>query len=209
MKTETKLSQNDKEQLVQDALQQAMSYEVYAQLVAQHADAGTNTGPETTEALVNYTLLSHRRMKRWGKTFKLQEQDLEQITNFNGDVTWLIITESWCGDAAQTMPMMDKIAQASNDKINVKVVLRDENLELMDAFLTNGARSIAKLIAIDNTTGAITGEWGPRPSMATQMVIDYKKEHGKLTPEFKQDLQVWYNKDKGRNTTEDLLGLLN
>jgi len=209
METMTKLSQEQKEQLVQEALKNAMSYKAYAALVEQHADAETNTGPDITEALINYTLLSHRRMKRWGKTFKLQQEDIDQINAFDGDMTWLIITESWCGDAAQTMPMMDKIAQASQGKIQVKVVLRDENLELMDAFLTNGARSIAKLIAIDNRSGKIIGEWGPRPSIATQMVQDYKAEHGKLTPEFKQDLQVWYNKDKGRNATEDLLELIN
>ena len=102
---------------------------------------------------------------------------------------------------------MQKIAELSNG-ITLKVVLRDENLELMDAFLYNGGRSIPKLIALDNTTGKILGDWGPRPSIATQLVDDYKKEHGKLTPEFKQDLQVWYNKDKGQNTAQDLLGLL-
>ena len=204
---ESKISDSQKEKYVQNALQKAMSYDEYIDLIIQHVDAGTNTGPEVNEALVNYTLLNQRRIKRWTKTFKLNDDDIAKIKRFKGDITWLVITESWCGDAAHTMPMMDKIAQLS-DGIRLKVVLRDFCLNLMDAFLTNNARSIPKLIIVDNSTGAILGDWGPRPTTATGLVNDYKAAHGRLTPEFKQDLQVWYNKNKGRNTTEDLLALL-
>ena len=91
--------------------------------------------------------------------------------------------------------------------IDFKVVLRDENLDLMNAFLTNGSMSIPKLIVIDNDTNEISS-WGPRPSIATQMVNDYKKEHGALTPEFKEDLQLWYNKDKSQNVIENLQQLI-
>jgi hypothetical protein len=87
-------------------------------------------------------------------------------------------------------------------------VERDKNPELINAFLTNGAQSIPKLIVLDNNTNRIIGEWGPRPSTATDMVNSYKKEHGSLSPEFKQDLQVWYNKDKGVSVAEDLTKLL-
>ena len=196
-----------KEQIVKEALPKAISYSGYRQLIDDHTANETSTGPDQTEALTNYTMLNQRRMKRLDKTTKLQEADIARIKEFKGDVTWLVITESWCGDAAQTMPVMQKIAELS-DGIDIKVVLRDENLELMDAFLYNGGRSIPKLIAIDNTSGDLLGDWGPRPSEATQLVNDYKEAHGKLTPEFKEDLQVWYNKDKGQSTVKDLLNLL-
>ena len=145
-------------------------------------------------------------MNRLDKTVKLSEDTIEKANAFEGNITWLVLTESWCGDAAQTMPVMQKIADL-NEGIDFKVVLRDENETLMDQFLTNGGRSIPKLIMIDNTTNEVLDTWGPRPSIATKMVEDYKAEHGKLTPEFKQDLQVWYNKDKGQNTAEDLVDL--
>jgi len=102
---------------------------------------------------------------------------------------------------------MQKIAEL-NPNLTLKVVLRDENLDLMNQFLTNNAMSIPKLIAVDDETESVIGEWGPRPSIATKMVVDYKAEHGTLTPEFKQDLQVWYNKNKGQNILEDLVELL-
>jgi len=95
-----------------------------------------------------------------------------------------------------------------NDKIQLKLVLRDENLALMDLFLTNNGRSIPKLIVLDNQLNVLN-TWGPRPSFATKMVNDYKVKHGSLDAQFKQDLQVWYNKDKGKNVQEDFVNLIN
>ena len=193
--------------LIKEGLQEAISYQEYKELVDKHAAEGANTGPEVTEALAQYTLLNQRRMKRWAKTFKLDPAAQEAIANRKQALTWLVLTESWCGDAAHATPIMDAFAQ-TNPNIEFKVLLRDENLPLMDAFLTNGARSIPKLIAFDPEQETVVGTWGPRPTPATAMVNTYKAEHGKLTPEFKQDLQVWYNKDKGKAIAADLLELL-
>ena len=146
-------------------------------------------------------------MKRQDKAARVSEEGLQQIENYKKNVTWLLLTESWCGDAAQTMPMINKVAELSNT-IDFKVALRDEHDELMNRFLTNGNKSIPKLIAIDNDTQKVIGDWGPRPSTATTLVDEYKQQYGTLTPEFKQDLQVWYNKDKGQDTLKDLLKLL-
>ncbi len=189
------------------AIQESISYSEYETLVSNLVSEGKSSSPEHLDALVEYTKLNERRMKRWTKTFKFGDGAKEKIQAFNKKVTWLVITESWCGDAAHTMPIIDKIASESSN-INFKVVLRDQQLPLMDQHLTNGGRSIPKLIMIDDETGDVLNTWGPRPSEATKLVEDYKEEHGKLTPEFKQELQVWYNKNKGQNTQDDLLELL-
>ncbi|NAS31287.1 thioredoxin family protein [Flavobacteriaceae bacterium R38] len=189
------------------SLEKATTYSEYRTLVSDLVKEEKSTGEIQNESLTNYSMLNDRRMNRLDKTIKLSEEVIEKANNFKGNVTWLVLTESWCGDAAQTMPVMQKIADL-NEGIDFKVILRDENEELMDQFLTNGGRSIPKLIMIDNTTNEVLNSWGPRPSVATKMVEDYKKEHGKLTPEFKQDLQVWYNKDKGQNTAEDLIEMI-
>jgi len=68
--------------------------------------------------------------------------------------------------------------------------------------------SIPKLIQQDDATKELTGDWGPRSKNATKLVTAYKAAHGSLTAEFKQDLQVWYNKDKGQSILTDLLALL-
>ncbi len=202
-----KISTLEKEELVSEALKNAISYAEYRVLVSKHAESFTSTGHTQTESLSNYTILNDRRMKRWDKVFKLSGDFINQLVFNSQPINWIVLTESWCGDAAHTMPIMNKIAEQV-ENLNFKVALRDDNPQLMDAFLTNGAMSIPKLIAQDPITGKILGSWGPRPSIATKMVADYKKEYGTLTPNFKEDLQLWYNKDKGENTAQDLVVFL-
>ena len=201
------LLEKNRLEIVQDYLQKAMDYSSYRALVSKLALTGGSTGPNKSEIFVNYTKLGDKRMSRWGKTFKISEEVRQKLKSLDKELILLVLTESWCGDAAASLPIMNKIAEASPN-ITLKIVLRDESLDLMDTFLTNGARSIPKVIVFDKVNNEIVGEWGPRPSIATQMVEDYKREHGKLTDEFKQELQVWYNKNKGQNILEDILGLL-
>jgi hypothetical protein len=193
--------------LIEKSYAKAISYTEYRTLVAQLAGEGKSTGPDQSEALTNYTQLNDRRMKRWDKTLKFNEVTVEKILKVDRKITWLVLTESWCGDASPALPVMNKISEL-NSNISLKIILRDENIDLMNRFLTHGGMSIPKLIAVDDATGNVTGDWGPRSKAATILVEDYKSEHGKLTAEFKEDLQVWYNKDKGQSVLNDLLNLL-
>ncbi|MFD2822823.1 thioredoxin family protein [Lacinutrix iliipiscaria] len=195
-------------EIIQNSLDKSMSYPDYISLVKDLVENNSTTGNEKTESLVEYTALNNRRMKRWGKTLKIDQEAKAQLEKFNKNVTWLVLTESWCGDAAHVMPVMEKLADL-NSKINFKVVLRDENEALMDMFLTHGGKAIPKLIMIDNKSGEVLNAYGPRPSEATQLVNDYKAKHGQLSPEFKEDLQRWYNKDKGQTAVKDLVAMLN
>ncbi|MEM9687018.1 MAG: thioredoxin family protein [Bacteroidota bacterium] len=184
-----------------------ISYSTYRTLVKTLAQNGETTGKDPSEALINYTKLNDKRMDRLDKTIEIPAEAAEKIKAFDKNMTWLILTESWCGDAAQTLPVIHKVAQL-NMNIDVRLVFRDENEALMNQFLTRGTRSIPKLIMIANETATVLRTWGPRPSKATKMVKEFKRTHGKLTPEFKQELQLWYNRDKGKNTLKDLLKLL-
>lgn len=196
-----------KNEIIQNGLDNSMSYQEFRALVKELSKTGGATGHEQSAALVGYTKVNESRMKRWDKTLKVSENDTEAIKSFNGNITWLVIAESWCGDAAHVMPVMNKVADL-NENIILRVVLRDDNDALMNMFLTNGGKSIPKLIMIDNTTGEVVNTFGPRPKTATKLVADYKAEHGVLTPEFKESLQTWYNLNKGQSTIADLIGLL-
>lgn len=201
------IQQADLSKIINDSLTKSTSYQEYRELVKELVAKNGTTGETQSEALANYTMLNDRRMKRWDKTIKVSDEVKAEVAAVDRDMTWIVLTESWCGDAAHLMPVMNKIADL-NDGIDFRVVLRDENEALMNQFLTNGGKSIPKLIMLDNTTGDIVNTFGPRPSEATKLVNDYKAEHGKLTPEFKEDLQQWYNKDKGQNAIKDLVALL-
>lgn len=192
---------------IKASLAKAVSYNEYRALVNNLAKESGTTGPIHTEALANYTQLNDRRMKRWDKSLKFSDEVIVRVKSMPQEIVWLVLTESWCGDASPALPVMNKIAEL-NPNISLRIVLRDEHPELMSQFLTKGAMSIPKLITLDGSLNTVLGTWGPRSTKATLLVNAYKNEFGILTPELKQNLQVFYNKDKGESIIEDLLLLL-
>ena len=193
--------------IITNSLGKSMTYQAYRELVKQLAEQNTTTGDEKTQELADYTKLNDQRMKRWDKTLKISKAAQKKIIGFSQNVIWLVITESWCGDAAHVLPVLNKIAELNN-QIDLKIVLSDENPELMDRFLTSESRSVPKLIMLESETKAVLATFGPRPSEATQFVNRYKTLYGSLTPEFKEDLQHWYNNDKGQNIIDNLTEML-
>jgi hypothetical protein len=192
--------------IIENSLQKAISYTGYRNLVRNLLTEGKSTGPEQSKDLTNYSTLNDRRMKRLDKTIKISKDTIQEFKKVKQPQTWLVLTEGWCGDAAQNLPILNKIASGTAN-IDFKIVLRDENLDLMDLFLTNRGRSIPKLVALDKDNNVLY-LWGPRPAIATKMVVAYKEKNGALDPQFKQDLQVWYNKDKGKSVQEDFVNLV-
>ena len=191
---------------VEEGLQKAISYTSYRKLISDLIASGKSSGPIQSEDLLNYSKLNDRRMTRLDKTIQLSQETLLGLKKIDKPITWLVLTEGWCGDAAQTLPVINKIADES-DLITLKIIFRDEHEELMSHFLTNGGKSIPKLLVL-NSENEVLNTWGPRPDKAAKMVQDYKNKHGQLDATFKQELQVWYNKDKGVNIQENMLGLL-
>ena len=191
--------------IIERSLENSYNYQEFKDLTSSLIAEGKSTGHEQSEALTNYSLLNDKRMKRLDKTIKISEETIAEIKEIKEPQTWLVITESWCGDAAQNIPVIHKIAK-TNPLINFKLVLRDDNEDLMNQFLTNGGKAIPKLIALDNQKNVIN-TWGPRPTIATKMVVDYKAKNGSLDADFKKELQVWYNKDKGQSVQDDFVKL--
>lgn len=195
------------EKIIEKALATAMPYEAYLKQMNFFSKEKATSGPDQSEILIDYTALNYKRMKRLDKSIELDNAHKQKINKLDKKITWLVITEAWCGDAAQVIPVLNKIAE-STENIDLKLVYRDENKALIDAFLTDGARSIPKLIAL-NENNEVIYTWGPRPSEATKMVVDFKSINGNLTPEFKIDLQKWYNNDKGTGIIVDQITMLN
>lgn len=193
-------------QLIAKSLENAISYSEYRTLVHDLLTDGKSTGPVQSEALTNYSLLNDRRMKRLDKTIKISNQTKAVFKSITEKQTWLVLSEGWCGDAAQNLPVIHKLA-TENKNITLKIILRDEHLAVMDLFMTNGGRSIPKVIVLDAENN-VQHTWGPRPTLTTKIMADYKAKKGSIDAQFKQDLQVWYNKNKGRSVQEDFVKML-
>jgi thiol-disulfide isomerase/thioredoxin len=203
----TALSTTPTDVLVSNALTSAISYPEFMEQMEACVAEQTSSAPEPSESFAGYTKLNLARMKRLAKTIQLPEAVINTFKDFTEKRQWLVITESWCGDAAQTMPIMQQLADL-NPSIELKVVYRDQNPELMDAFLTEGTRSIPILINYDPINEQVLGHWGPRPTPLNERVKEEKEQKGGLSPEFRKELQLWYNKDKGITAANDLKDLL-
>ncbi|MBZ9652366.1 thioredoxin family protein [Psychroflexus montanilacus] len=201
------MSAQHKLEIIKKHLDKTLSYSEYKNLVETLLKKGKSTGFTQNEAFLNYSKLGFNRMKRWEKTSELTEDQIQKIKKVKQKQTWLVITEGWCGDAAPVIPIMKKIAD-HNPLIDFKLILRDDNDELMSQFLTNGGKSIPKLISFNLEEEEILFTWGPRPKEAADLVAKEKAEFGKLRDKFKMTLQKWYNQDKGKNIAEDLVNCL-
>lgn len=192
--------------ILAQSLPKGISYSEYTEFFREMVEKNSTSGNEKSKQFVEFTKLNQKRMQRWDKTLKFPEAIERRVREHNTKSTWVVLTETWCGDAAHTVPVINKLASL-NEKIEVKLLLRDDHEDLMNEFLTNGGKSIPKLIAL-NADNEVIGTFGPRPETATKLVEDFKEKHGTLTPEFKEELQVWYNKDKGQSAAEELVQLL-
>jgi hypothetical protein len=192
--------------IFQSALQNSLSYSAYRTFVSKLIGEGKSTGNEQSADLLHYSELNEVRMNRLEKTLKIDLEVLKTLQNLKAKQTWLVISEGWCGDAAQILPIIKLMAETS-ENIDLKIVLRDENEALMNQFLTNGSKSIPKLIVLDENLNLVN-HWGPRPEAAKNLIIDYKAQHGIVDETAKIALQKWYLDDKGISTMKEIVGII-
>ncbi len=184
-----------------------LSYTSYRELIDNLVNQHKTTGIDQSEAMINYTKLNVHRMNRLDKHIQIESQLELTIENIDRHQTWLVISEAWCGDAAQNLPILNKLAELS-PMVELQIILRDENLDIMDQHLTNGGRSIPKIIFTDELDQKEIAVWGPRPEPLQQLVLDNKKTKAKTYDELNKDIQLWYAKDKGLTFQREILTLL-
>jgi len=189
------------------ALFNSHSYSEYRKLISDLLLEKKSTGDEQSEDLTHYSELNETRMNRLDKTIKITEETSLKLKSLQSEYIWLVISEGWCGDAAQLLPIINKMAIESG-KIDLRIVLRDENEELIKLFLTNKKKAIPILIVVDKETGSVLGNWGPRPQAAADLVTDYRKEFGVIDETLKTNLQLWYLHDKGITTQNELADIM-
>lgn len=190
----------------QSLLNEAYTYASYREFLDTLLDKGKTTGANQSESMLNYAMLNQRRMRKWDKIGKITAELMDKLMSIDQKMTWLVITEGWCGDAAQNLPFLNKMAEL-NPNIDLRFVLRDENLPLIDDFLTNGGRSIPKLVALDNAFNVL-GTWGPRPEPVQKAFLTNKVTQEKSGKEFTEYLHLWYAKDKGLTLQSEFLAIL-
>lgn len=187
-------------------ISRSFTYEEYREHIHTLFAEGKTTGENHSEEYLHYTELNIQRMQRWEKKYVLEEETKLALSQIKKKQTWLVITEAWCGDVAPNLPLIHLMTQ-QNDLIQLQIILRDENTNIMQDFLTNGAMAIPKMAIIEEEK--VLGVWGPRPSELQKMVMDNKHSESPLPyEEFSVIVQKWYNKNKGLMAQKEIVGLL-
>ena len=195
----------DLKRIISDSLEQSFSAEEYQDLLTSYATEGKTSGDQK-EDLIYFTKLNAQRAKRVGKTVEVEGALAEKIRSLPRQ-TWLLITETWCGDAANSVPVIAKMAEL-NPLIDLRIVLRDENLDLMDQFSDPRVdvpfRSSLRLDADLN----VLFDWGPRPKDAQDLYWGWR-ERADREPykEFQVVLQKWYNESNGCDVQDEMFKL--
>lgn len=151
---------------------------------------------------LGYYPLNLYRMNRIYKTFVPADESIRVLSTIDSNLTVMVITEGWCGDSAQIVPVIARLT-ALIPNAELKLILRDQNPEIMDAYLTDGARSIPKLI-VYNEKGEELFIWGSRPEEAQNLVVSLKAE-GKTKQEWEEKLHIWYARNKGKSAELEII----
>ena len=181
--------------ITRDILNEAMDYSAYRSLIDDLLEKGRTTGSNQSDEMTQYTKMNVQRMKRIDKTISLNPSLKAVLENVQEPWIWLVLTEGWCGDAAQNVPVIHKMAGVSQ-AIDLKFLLRDDHLDIMDAYLTNGGRSIPKLICLHAETLEEIGTWGPRPGDFQQKAMEWKDDPELSMEGWAEKLHKWYAGDK-------------
>lgn len=188
-----------------EIIEKGYSYDEYRDMIDQLLSEGKTTGENHSDSMLHFTKMNVHRMKRHDKRTDLNDELIEKLDDVNDEWIWLVLTEAWCGDAAQSLPIINKMAEAS-DNITLWLILRDENLDLMDQFLHNGrSRSIPKLICINAETHDVVGDWGPRPQEAQELYESLRSDKDLKYQQVAERLHKWYADDQGQQIQKEFI----
>lgn len=183
-----------------------LSYKDYFEYAQKKVEIPINNeAAEEEKHLFEYSKLNIKRSKRIAKTYQVSEELKSILTGLSKPQVWMVISEPWCGDSAQNLPYIAKMADES-PLVELKILLRDENTDIMDNYLTNGTRSIPVLAAFDSD-GKELFKWGPRPQEAVELVKKAKAE-GKEKDQFIEELHLWYGRNRGKAIESEFINLL-
>ena len=179
----------------------------FKDIVTRLAASGKSSGEENVER-IEATKINSQRINRIYKTFVPGDKTKDILSKLKHDWDWLLLLESWCGDGAQLSSIIARIAEL-NMHIHLKIIFRDEHEHIMNMHLTNGSKSIPKLICLDSSSKKYIGEWGPRPDAISEKAKEFKANNPTVPhEEFIKNLHLWYAQDKGISFENEFTGLI-
>jgi len=116
----------------------------------------------------------------------------------------LVLNEDWCGDSVNILPYVARLSEGSSN-LEMRILGRDKNRDLMDAHLSGKSRSIPVVIVYDEDFRE-RGWWGPRPGPLQRWAI--KEGLALPKPDRYPLMRAWYARDKGRTIVSEILSII-
>lgn len=185
--------------------QTGLTPEAYLEIMENRAGLDPADFEEEEALRVSFAQLNLHRAGRIRRTWKPTEETLALVARIDTPQLWLVLTEPWCGDSAQNLPCLEILAEA-NPRITIRFLLRDDNLDVMDRYLTGGKRSIPILVTLDEQ-GKELFRWGPRPA-AVQEVFEAATDEGLEKQAKLEKIHLVYGRDRGRALEAEMQALL-
>ena len=152
------------------------------------------------DGFINYSRKNVDRMKEIYEATEIPADLAEEIKALDTDIRLLVIGADWCGDVVANAPSISKLADL-NPKIQLRVVDRDRHEDLMNHFLTNGSKSIPKVI-LCTANMRKHKEWGPRPAECQAIMMEHKGKKPK--EEIVPLIRDWYVNDKHQSVLKEI-----
>lgn len=172
----------------------------------EHWQELANTPPSEAEdknerKLIHYYKYNWKRSQAVSEAYEPSEELKDAMARIDEPQLWMVLTEPWCGDSAYNLTVIAEAAQLS-DQVSLRILLRDDNLDLMDQYLTEGGRRIPKLVAFDED-GRELFQWGARPDGARSLrrsLVEQDLDSGTVV----QRLLDWYDEGGWKEVDDEL-----
>ena len=189
--------------ITQAVLDKALTFNQYLDLTKSIIESDNPTGLYAKESTLRYTKSNWERINKTLAETKISQRLYNLLSELKEEWVWLVLSEPWCGDASWGVPALYLFA-SSSDKIDFRIILRDEHLDIMSAYQTNRGNSIPKLVCFRKADMKELGTWGPRPALLHSMVMQWKNEPWHDFKESVRLLHSWYEEDMSKSIDEEL-----
>ena len=190
-----------------DVLAQSISWSEYYAIAKGYAESDDRPALYQDEKMQRYTRENVARIDHILKTINIESKLYNALSAIKTDMIWLVLSEPWCGDASQVVPVLHTIASCT-DRIRFRIIQSDAHPEVLDHYLTGTSRSIPKLICLRADTLEELGTWGPRPAALHRIVLENKDNPNISFGAKVRMVHAWYDEDKTASIQDEFIDLV-
>ena len=190
-----------------EILKGTISWAEYYALAKKYVESDDKPELYRNEKMLRYTAENIKRIDHILGTINIESKLYNALTAVDRDLIWMVLTEPWCGDASQVVPVLYTIASCS-EHISFRILQSDSHPEVMDAYTTDGSRSIPKLICIDAVSFEELGTWGPRPAVLQKIVHENINNPDLSFGAKVRMVHDWYAEDKTISIQDEFIDLV-